>query len=297
MMLAMLGLSAELNGQQLIPIGTVYDPFVLRGLDSFIYGLYSNSRFIVVGTPSGVSLAPEGGAHQSTVTPSLGAELPNLNSYEPCFAQELVWIMLEAVRQCCRDVDGRATYLRLSTKPTDQSMLEPALERLGATELRRQVLEGGYRLLDWQTATPDADPRSLVHIASTGIMLPEALEAAAMLQAEGIAVNVLNLTSPRRLFENWRAAQWGRRPGREPSQLLSWLIPPHERRAPIVTVQDGASHNLAWLGSLFGSYLIPLGVDDFGQSGTPADLYRHFHIDSQAIFEAALVGLNRTEFR
>ena len=297
MMLGMLGLSAELNGQQLIPVGTVYDPFVLRGLDSFIYGLYSKSRFIVVGTPSGVSLAPEGGAHQSTVTPSLGAELPNLNSYEPCFAQELVWIMLEAVRQCCRDVDGRATYLRLSTKPTDQSMLEPALERLGATELRRQVLEGGYRLLDWRTATPEADPRSLVHIASSGIMLPEAMEAAAMLQAEGIAVNVLNLTSPRRLFENWRAAQWGRRPGREPSRLLSWLIPPNERQAPIVTVQDGASHNLAWLGSLFGSYLIPLGVDDFGQSGTPADLYRHFGIDSNAIFEAALVGLNRTEFR
>lgn len=297
MMLGMLGLSAELSGQQLIPIGTVYDPFVLRGLDSFIYGLYANSRFIIVGTPSGVSLAPEGGAHQSTVTPSLGAELPNLNSYEPCFAQELVWIMLEAVRQCCRDVEGRATYLRLSTKPTDQSLLEPALERLGEVELRRQVMEGGYRVLDWRTATPDADPSSLVHIASTGIMLSEAMEAAAMLQEEGIAVNVLNLTSPRRLFENWRAAQWGRRLGREPSRLLSWLIPPQERQAPIVTVQDGAPHNLAWLGSLFGSYLIPLGVDDFGQSGTPADLYRHFGIDAQAIFEAALVGLNRTEFR
>ena len=295
MMLGMLGLSAELSGQQLIPIGTVYDPFVLRGLDSFIYGLYANARFIVVGTPSGVSLAPEGGAHQSTVTPSLGAELPNLNSYEPCFAQELVWIMLEAVRQCCRDIEGRATYLRLSTKPVDQSLLEPAMTRLGETELRRQVLEGGYRLLDWETATPEADPRSLVHIATTGIMLPEAMEAAAMLQAEGIAVNVLNLTSPRLLYEKWRAAQWGRRPERTPSQLLSWLIPPHERQAPIVTVQDGASHNLAWLGSLFGSYLIPLGVDEFGQSGTPADLYRHFQIDSQAIFETALVALNRTE--
>ena len=295
MMLAMLGLSAELTGQQLIPIGTVYDPFVLRGLDSFIYGLYANARFIVVGTPSGVSLAPEGGAHQSTVTPSLCAELPNLNSYEPCFAQELIWIMLEAVRQCCRDIDGRATYLRLSTKPVEQSLLEPALARLGETELRRQVLEGGYRLLDWKTATPAADPRSLVHIATTGIMLPEAMEAAALLQAEGIAVNVLNLTSPRRLYENWRAAQWGRRPERTPSRLLSWLIPPDQRQAPIVTVQDGASHNLAWLGSLFGSYLIPLGVDDFGQSGTPADLYRHFEIDSRAIFESALVALNRTE--
>lgn len=295
MMLAMLGVSAELTGQQLIPIGTVYDPFVLRGLDSFIYGLYANARFIVVGTPSGVSLAPEGGAHQSTVTPSLCAELPNLNSYEPCFAQELIWIMLEAVRQCCRDVDGRATYLRLSTKPVDQSLLEPALARLGETELRHQILEGGYRLLDWKTATPEADPGSLVHIATTGIMLPEVMEAAALLQAEGIAVNVLNLTSPRRLYENWRAAQWGRRPERTPSRLLSWLIPPDERQAPIVTVQDGASHNLAWLGSLFGSYLIPLGVDDFGQSGTPADLYRHFEIDSQSIFESALVALNRTE--
>ena len=80
----------------------------------------------------------------------------------------------------------------------------------------------------------------------------------------------------------------------KPAALL--VDPPNERQAPIVTVQDGASHNLAWLGSLFGSYLIPLGVDDFGQSGTPADLYRHFGIDSQAIFEAALVGLNRTEF-
>ena len=296
MMLATLGLSAELSGQQLIPIGTVYDPFVLRGLDSFIYGLYANARFIVVGTPSGVSLAPEGGAHQSTVTPSLGAELPNLNSYEPCFAQELVWILLDAVRQCCRDVEGRATYLRLSTKPVDQSLLEPALARLGEAELRRQVLEGGYRLIDWQTATPEADPRSLVHIATTGIILPEAIKAAAMLQAEGVAVNVLNLTSPRRLYERWRASGWGRthrQDGPLKRSLLTWLIHSQERHAPIVTVQDGASHNLAWLGSIFGSPLVPLGVDAFGQSGSPADLYRHFQIDSQAIFEAALVALNR----
>ena len=293
MMLATLGLCAELSGQQLIPIGTVYDPFVLRGLDSFIYGLYANARFIVVGTPSGISLSSEGGAHQSTVTPSLGVELPNLNSYEPCFAQELVWIMLEAVRQCCRDVEGRASYLRLSTKPIDQSLFDAALARIGATELRRQVLDGGYRLVDWRSNAPDADPATLLQIATTGVMAPEAVEAAAMLQAEGIAVNVLNLTSPRRLFEQWRASQWGRQ--REPGaqDLLPWLILPEERRAPIVTVQDGASHNLAWLGSLFGSPLISLGVDSFGQSGRRGDLYSRYQIDSQAIFDAALTCLNR----
>jgi pyruvate dehydrogenase E1 component len=117
MLLGMLGLSAELCGQQLLPIGTVYDPFVCRGLDALIYALYSGAKFIFVGTPSGISLAPEGGAHQSTITPSLGLELPQLNAYEPTFAKELGWILLEALRECCDREQGHSTYLRLSTRP------------------------------------------------------------------------------------------------------------------------------------------------------------------------------------
>ncbi|MCB0165285.1 MAG: pyruvate dehydrogenase, partial [Anaerolineae bacterium] len=139
MLLGMLGLSTELCGQHLIPIGTVYDPFVCRGLDALIYSLYSGAKFIFAGTPSGITLSPEGGAHQSTVTSSLGAEIPLLQAYEPCFAQELDWILLDAIRQCCDREHGRSTYLRLSTKPIDQELLSPALERLGPNELRRQV--------------------------------------------------------------------------------------------------------------------------------------------------------------
>ena len=292
MALGMLGLSAELCGQQLVPIGTVYDPFVLRGLDAFIYGLYSNARFIIVATPSGVSLSPEGGAHQSTVTPGLGSELANLNAYEPCFAQELVWIMLEAIRQCCRSVKGRSTYLRLSTQPIDQALLNSALERLGANELRRQVLAGGYRLVDNAAKVAVTAQTPLVQIATTGVMAPEAVEAAQMLAEEGIVANVLNLTSPRALFERWQAGQWGAGEGDDAS-LFDWLIRPTERHAPIVTVQDGASHNLAWLGSIHGAKVVPLGVDHFGQSGTRNDLYHHFGIDRDSIFRAALVALNR----
>jgi pyruvate dehydrogenase E1 component len=284
MLLSMLGLSAELCGQTLIPIGTVYDPFVCRGLDALIYGVYSGAKFIFAGTPSGVTLAPEGGAHQSTITPSIGSELPKLAFYEPCFARELEWLMAEAIRSCLDREHGVSTYLRLSTKPVDQRPFQAALERAGAAELRRQVLAGGYRLLDWREAAPHADPRYTVNIAAAGVMVPEALAAAAYLHREGVAANVLSLVSPRRLFEGWQAARAGGRP-------LEWLIPAEERGAPIVTVQDGASHSLAWLGGVHGARVAALGVDEFGQSGARPELYRHFGIDALGIAGAAFDAL------
>lgn len=283
LLLGMFGLSAELNGQMVAPIGTVYDPFVCRGLDALIYALYSGAKFVFAGTPSGVTLAPEGGAHQSTITPSIGAELPNLRMYEPCFACEVEWTLLDSIRACFDREQGCATYLRLSTKPIEQRLLQAALDRLGEERLRAQVLAGGYRLLDWRQGGADVDERYVVQIAAAGAMIPEACKAAAYLWQEGVAANVLNLTSPRQLF-----AQWRRTPYAQRTTLFDWLVPPAERHAPIITVQDGASHSLAWLGSALGTTLIPLGVDDFGQSGTGADLYHHFGIDWEAIVTAAL---------
>lgn len=295
MMLDMLGLSHELSGQILFPIGTVYDPFILRGLDALIYGVYSNSKFIFAGTPSGITLSPEGGAHQSTITPSVGIELPGLRSWEPCFAQELEWMLLDALRECCDREDGLSTYLRLSTKLIDQSLITPSIERFGIDELRRQVLAGGYRMVDARLDAPDTDPRDTVQIVATGVMIPEALEAARMLHEEGVAANVLNLTSPQLLFQQWRKLkrwQIGVIDGEKPTKHLETLIPANERKAPIVTVQDGASHALAWLGSVYGTRVISLGVDAFGQSASRDDLYRHFEIDPQHIAAAAFAALD-----
>ena len=285
MALGMFGISAELLDQLLIPIGTVYDPFVCRGLDAFIYGLYSSAKFIIAGTPSGVTLSPEGGAHQSMVTSSLGLELPNLDYFEPCFTQELAWIMLEAIRQVIDRQHGRSTYLRLSTKAIDQTPFLAAQKRIGATTMRRQVLAGGYRLKDWRSAEA-VDKAYLVHLVTTGAMVPEALAAANELEEEGIPVNVINLTSPRRLYESWQ------RNGAE-SEPFRWLIPYNERHAPLIIVNDGASHAHAWLGGVFGMPAISLGVDSFGQSGTRAELYRKMGIDAQSIVTAAFKALDQ----
>ncbi|MGI8477161.1 MAG: 1-deoxy-D-xylulose-5-phosphate synthase N-terminal domain-containing protein [Thermomicrobiales bacterium] len=294
MALGQLGLSYELTGQHLIPVGTVYDPFVCRGLDALIYSLYVGSKMIFAGTPAGVSLSPEGGAHQSTVTPSLGIELPGLVFYEPAFAREVEWTLLDAMRRCCDRVKGTSTYLRLSTKPVDQSLFDEPLARFGEDDLRRQTLAGGYRLIDRTLSAPEIPAADVVHIATGGIMVAEAVEAAARLRGEGIAANVINVTSANLLYHSLRRS---RRTMPKNAHLpldlghLETLIPAGERRAPMVTVQDGASHSLAFLGSIWGVPVVPLGVDEFGQSGSREALYGATGIDVDHIVNAAMLAL------
>ena len=291
MLLGQLGLSHDHHGTQLLPIGTVYDPFVLRGLDALIYGVYNDARFIVTGTPAGVTLAPEGGAHQSTITASVGAEMPNLDYAEPTYAAEVDWMLCDAIANLARP-DGSSAYLRLSTRPIDQQPFAEALERYGEVTLRRHVLAGGYRLRE---GAPDGRPG--VTIVTTGAMAPEALDAAAELGDEGVQATVVQLTSPDRIYRNWRAgyapAIGAKQAIREPSQLHR-LVPKEERDRPIVSVHDAASHSLAWLGSALGVKQLTLGVDRFGESGTIADLHDLVGISAGHIVNACLIAVSET---
>jgi pyruvate dehydrogenase E1 component len=286
-----LGLGHELHGEHLIPIGTVYDPFVCRGLDALIYAVYNGARFIVVGTPAGVTLAPEGGAHQSTVTASIGIELPGLTFAEPCFAQTLDWLLCDGIR-ALGEPDGEAMYLRLSTRQVDQRAFVDALTRVGPDRLRADVLAGGYRLVEPSTA-PAAGEH--VVLAGCGAVMPELVHAAIALEAEGVSATVLDLTSPDRLYREWRGSLQQSSRAASGAQLasvhLASLIPPAERTSPIVTVHDAASHALAWLGSVFGQRTLPVGVDQFGQSGAIVDLYDAFDLLPTQITNAALTAL------
>lgn len=295
LLLGQLGLSDELTGERLIPIGTVYDPFVCRGLDALIYSLYSESSFIIAGTPSGVTLCREGGAHQSTVTPSLGMELPNLTSYEPAFVREVDWLLREMVARIARDVAPGAFYLRLSTAPRDQTAFDE-LHALRGDDLRDDVLRGGYRLHE-----PAADAtRPRVTIAACGALVAEAVRAAELLaDEEGIAASVVCLTSPDLLFSEWRACEGAgiTEPlGLPRTSHLEAIFAP-DRAAPIVSVIDGASHSLGFLGGAIGARQLPLGVDRFGQAGALSEIYDAYEISADAIAAAAATLLARTHAR
>jgi pyruvate dehydrogenase E1 component len=272
LLLGALGLTAELSGVPLLPIGTLYDPFVTRGLDALYHALYAGARFVVVATPSGVSLAPEGGAHQSVITPGIGVALPCIAYYEPAFAREVEWILLEALRGLAART-GDSLYLRLSTRPVDQRLAPPP-----DAAYRAAVLRGGYRLMDARAAS-GWDPDRAVHIFVAGVMVSEAVRASAALREAGIFASVFVVTSPDLLYRGLR----------EPRPYLESLVSAEEEDVPVVSVLDGHSHTLGFLGGALGVPQLALGVDGFGQSGARADLYAHYGIDAAAIVRAARV--------
>jgi pyruvate dehydrogenase E1 component len=292
LLLGQLGLARELSGQVLLPVGTVYDPFVCRGLDAFVYAAYSGARFLVVGTPSGIMLAPEGGAHQSVITPSIGTELPGVVFYEPAYVRALDWLVCDALARIASGAGDGIAYFRLTTRPLDQGPFEAALERHGEEELRRQVLCGGYRLRE-----PEDGVGPVVHLAASGAVLPEVLAAAEVLEEEGVAACVVDVTSVDLLYRGWRRTlREGWRSARVPSGTgpLEELFRP---RGPVVTVHDAASHTMAFLGAALGVPTVPLGVDAFGQSGSVPELYREYDLSVDAVVNAALVALALEEER
>jgi len=271
LMLAAAGLSGDLFGTRLFPIGTLYDPFIARGLDALNYACYQDARFLLVATPSGITLGPEGGAHQSINPPLIALGQPGLRHYEPAYADELAAMMEEAFR-LIDDPAGESTYLRLSTRSIQQVERADDAWREGA-------LQGGYWLREPASESEAA-------IVAMGAVMPEALAAWEELREDIPDLGLLAVTSPDLLHRGWTAAQAARWRGeRRPShaeQLLSRLSP----NAGLVTIADAAPASLSWLGGVLGQRVAPLGVEKFGQTGNLADLYAAYRLDGSAITEA-----------
>ena len=290
MMLGQLGLSYEIENQILFPIGTVYDPFVRRGLDAFFQGIYSGAKFIVVGTPSGVSLSPEGGAHQSIITPSIGIELPEVDFYEPCFAQELEWIILNSMEKIlARD---KSTYLRLSTRRIDQSLFSMPDDFESREILRKQIISGAYLIIDRRDDIKYDVNLNVVNIFASGVMVPEAIKASNKLIEEGLFANVINVTGAGPLYRSFQASTNAIFEGGNSNLFINNILSSDDTKAPIVSIVDGHSHSLAWLGGALKTSIIPLGVSNFGQSGLPSELYKENNIDSDSIIEACFTALD-----
>ncbi len=274
-LLGELGTTFSRWSQPLLPIGVVYDPFVERALEPWSFGIYAGGQSLLVGTPSGVSLAPEGGAHQSIKTPSIGLEQPGCTYYEPAFALDAEWVLLAALAALGRP-DGRSAYVRLSTRPVDQSLAEVPADPLARERRRERAVAGGYIL------RRSADPA--LTIATMGAVTPEALAAADHLATLGVGVDVLCVTSPDLLFRAYQT-QNAREAG--PSWILRAILPA-DRAKPLVTVLDGHPHTLAFLAAVNRVRARHLGVTSFGQSGSLEEVYRLHGLDAQAIVNAGL---------
>jgi pyruvate dehydrogenase E1 component len=274
-LLGELGATWSRDGEPLFPIGTIYDPFVSRALEPWSFGMYAGGQSILVGTPSGVTLAPEGGAHQSVSSPSIGLEQPRCVAWEPAFAQDLEWTLLHAIDSLGRK-DGTSAYFRLTTRMLDQELAEHPTEVALRAARRCDVLAGAY-VLRRSATTP------VVTLVGMGVVINEVLEASMLLTSAGIENDVVCVTSADLLF---RAVQARRGLATADVEVLDRALPAN-RAAPMVTVLDGHPHTLAFLGGVNNTPIASLGVQDFGRSGDISDLYAHFGIDVNTIVGAA----------
>jgi len=286
--LSALGLSHAINGERLLPIGTLYDPFIARGLDALNYACYQDARFILVATPSGITLAPEGGAHQSIAEPLIGMAQDGLAAFEPAFVDELAVILAFALdyiqrsgsgeaseRNWLRDETGGSIYLRLSTRPIEQ------IKRELTPELRHAIVDGAYWLRE-------PGPNCQVVVAFSGAVAPEAIQAIGLMAEDRRDVGLLAITSADRLNAGWTAACRARERGLVHARShIERLFSGLPRHCGIVSVLDAHPATLAWLGAVGGHRVRPLGVEHFGQTGSVEDLYRHYGIDADAIIAAA----------
>jgi pyruvate dehydrogenase E1 component len=287
-MLSALGLSHSLFGERLLPVGTLYDPFIERGLDALNYACYQDARFILVATPSGVTLGPEGGAHQSIATPLIGIAQDGLASFEPAFVDELAVILRWAFEYMqrsgkgepdaiswLRDTVGGSVYLRLSTRTLEQP------RRAISAALADDIINGAYWLRR-------PGPNAQIVVAYTGAVAPEAIEAVGLMAEDRRDVGLLAITSADRLNAGWTAASRARERGRpEARSHVERVLAAVPSQCALVTVIDGHPATLAWLGAVAGHRTRSLGVEHFGQTGSIPDLYRHFDIDAQGIVAAA----------
>jgi pyruvate dehydrogenase E1 component len=278
----LVGLISELGatwsrwGQPLFPIGVLYDPFVERALEPWSYGIYAGGQSILVGTPSGVTLAAEGGAHQSIKTPSIGLEQPGCVSFEAAFAVEVEWILMDCLSRLGRP-DGTSSYLRLSTRPVRQDLAAIPTDPAARERRRRHVVAGGYTL----KTTNGAPAITLVGMGAT---ITETLAAADRLDQLGVTAEVVCVTSPGLLYEALQARH-GLHDG--PSWILDQIFPAG-RAAPMVTVLDGHPHTLTFLATINHVPIKSLGVSTFGQVGSLDAVQEYHGLDADSIVRAAL---------
>jgi pyruvate dehydrogenase E1 component len=215
-------------GIPFLPMMTVYDFFIKRALDQLYYNLYWNSSFVLVGTPSGVTLAPEGAQHSW----KSDIQIPNLITWEPAFAIEMEWILCDAIRRhfAHDNKDRSGVLVRAVTRALHQNQLLewhkrqarwkrelPAGASLGLTAqdgglheaevpsapdaeilaaLQPDVLAGGYRLIDWRGYRGYQPGENVVELFVMGALVPEAIGAAKLLLDRGVYANVTVVTSP-----------------------------------------------------------------------------------------------------
>ena len=226
-----------------------------------------NAKFILVGTPSGITLSHEGGAHQSITTPNIGIAQPNLTYFEPSFADELNFLFIWALNYI-QEKNGTSVYFRLTTK----KIIQP--KRILTKQQKEDILLGAY----WYKYI---EKKNDIVLITTGVMIAEVMKSYEALINDGLNISVLLVVSPDKIYNDWHKLIKSNNKKSHIEKVLHNI----SLSASLITIIDGHSSALSWIGSVLGHKVYPLGVDKFGQSGNLDEVYKDNNIDFKSIID------------
>ncbi len=303
------------TGIPFYPAMTIYDFFIKRALDQFYYNVYWHSSFATIGTPSGITLAPEGAQHSW----KSDIQMPNVINWEPCYAKELEWILAATLKNhFTHDAkDREAALFRLVTKGmiqkdfADRLKTQKRFEGVEDAEMfetiRKDVLAGGYALVHYEGYEDYTPGDNVVNVFAMSALVAEALKASDLLREKGIYANVYVVTSTDLLLGNYAylngyehlktglavTGELFLTKNAEVKNQGEWASI-QGARVPVVSVHDGEPGLLDNIGSVVGTKQICLAVRKTSKSGTTADIFHLHGLDAEGVLDGCMRALEET---
>jgi transketolase len=203
----------------------------------------------VVGSHAGVSVGPDGATHQMLEDIGLMRVLPNMVVIAPCDSVEAEKATLAMAK------DKRPNYLRLAREATPILTTKETPFEIGEAYVFKEGSD--------------------VTLLATGTMTYQAMEAAKVLEKDGISAEVIHVPTIKPLD-------------------IDTILKSVKKTGRAVTAEEGQI--IGGLGSAIAEtlsehYPAPLkrvGMQDhFGESGSPDELLKHFGLDAKHIRLAA----------
>ncbi len=278
------GTAYSVHGLPMIPFYFFYSIFGFQRVGDMIWtcGDMLCRGFLIGGTAGRTTLNGEGIQHQDGHSQIVANTYPNLKSYDPAFAYELVVIVREGIRRMYQEQENIFYYLTAY----NENYTMPAMP--AGRDVSAGILEGAYLY------SGDNPSASQVHLLGSGAIMQQVLAAHAKLAELGLSVCVWSVTSYNELYRDAEACERHNR-----------LHPVDKQKVPTVQSLFGeidavivaASDYMKALPNSIARWMpddyLVLGTDGYGRSEARPDLRRYFEISADYITHAALVGLYR----
>ena len=233
--------------------------------------------FLIGATAGRTTLSGEGLQHQDGSSQIIASTIPNLKSYDPCFAHELATIFDYGARRMMEQCKNEFYYITVGN--------EKYAHPKAPDNIEEKVIQGGY-LFEQRKENVS------VNLLGSGPILRESIEAAKILQEDfNIGSNVFSITSFTELAKQAREIERSNRLSATEKKEKSFVQNLINNADPIIATSDYTRAYPQLISSYLSNAFIALGTDGFGRSDTRENLRKFFEVDRFHIVISALDAL------